>query len=120
MTKKNGSDSRFYPVAEAVSFILLPLDLSAVMETEYQNSVLPDCHDVNNRYPQHRIELGEQLLPSGNVPEEAVYRSALDRPCIQQLGDLIEPRLGFFVPLHIAVVPCGEIVPVTVLLIGDA
>ena len=74
------------------------------MEVEYQNSVLPNCHDVDDRQPQNFIELGEQFLPPGNVPEEAVYRSALDRPCIQKLGNLIVPRLGFFVPLHIAVV----------------
>lgn len=90
------------------------------MEAEYQNSVLPDCHDVDDRHPQNRIELGEQFLAPGNVPEEAVYRSALDRPCIQHLVDLIEPRLCLFVPLHIAVVPRGEVVPVTVLPVGDA
>ena len=80
------------------------------MEAEYQNSVLPDCHDVDDRQPQNFIELGEQFLSPGNVPEEAVYRSALDSPCIQKLGNLIVPCLGFFVPLHIAIVPFGEIV----------
>ena len=58
----------------------LPLDLSAVMEAEYQNSVLPDCHDVDDRQPQNFIELGEQFFSPGNVPEETVYRSALNSP----------------------------------------
>lgn len=91
------------------------------MEAEYQNSVLPNCHDVDDRQPQNRIELGEQFLPPGNVPEETVYRSALDSPCIQNVGDLIVPRLGFFVPLHIAAVPFGEIArSLRGLLLGDA
>ena len=50
------------------------------MEAEYQNSVLPDCHDVDDRQPQNFIELGEQFFSPGNVPEETVYRSALNSP----------------------------------------
>ena len=52
------------------------------MEAEYQNSVLPDCHDGDDRHPQDRIELGEQFLSPGNVPEEAVDASALGGSCI--------------------------------------
>ena len=59
--------------------MFLPLDLSAVMEAEYRNSVLPNCHDVDDRHPQNLIELGERFFAPGNVPEEAVYRSALSR-----------------------------------------